>query len=1139
MPEGIEIEAFYDRTELVDRAVGTVSKNLIEGGLIVIFILIMFLGNLRAGLIVASVIPLSMLFAISLMNLFGVSGNLMSLGAIDFGLIVDGAVIIVETVVYRISQSKTQHPGVIRLSRPQMDGEVFGSAKRMMNSATFGQIIILIVYLPILALVGIEGKMFRPMAETVAFAILGALILSLTYVPVASALFLSRKTEHKPNFSDKIMKFLHRVFDPVLNFSLRHKIAVVSASVVMLISSIFLFNSLGGEFIPQLEEGDLAAGVITLQGGSLSNSVEIVEKANKILMSKFPEVEHVVCKIGTGEIPTDPTPMETGDYIIVMKDKKDWTSAETRVEMMERMEEELSVLKGVVFTLQQPIQMRFNELMTGSKQDVAVKIFGDNLETLAEKANEIEKLIAGIEGVEDINVEKVTGSGQVQVRYDREKLAQYGLNIEDINQLLKTAFAGSTAGVVYDEEKRFDLVVRFEKQFRDNIDYIKSLYVPLPNGNQITLDQIASVEIKTGIAQVSRESTKRRITVSFNVRGRDVLSIIEEISPMIDKGVKMPPGYYVTYGGQFENLVAANQRLAVAVPVALLLIFILLFFAFKSVKQTLLVFSAVPLSLIGGVVALYIGGMNFSISAGVGFIALFGVAVLNGIVLIAEFNRLEKEEGITDIYERVRKGIKSRFRPVLMTAAVASMGFLPMALSTSAGAEVQKPLATVVIGGLISATLLTLIVLPILYILFSGKKKGKIATTGKLASIVAILGLFFFFGPSNELSAQTAGPKYYTLDQAVQQALNNNGHIKSSALQVDYQKKLKTASWQFEKTDVELTYGQSNSYIRDNNFSVSQTFPSVFQNISRSKLAGAYVKSAEYGLALSKTEIISEVKSVYVQLAYSYSVLKLLLYQDSIYANFLKAAELKNLKGESALLEKVTAQTRSMEIKTLISRAESEILIFRQKLQTLLNSAESVSISDTVLTKIDFAFISDSSAISNNPSLAIMKQQVEISERETQVERMQLMPDLSIGYFNQSNKELSSAYRFTGVQVGISIPLIFGSQTSKIRASKVNEQIAQTNFEYFNSIVRSEFQTLLQQYLQLRSNLDYYESKAIPQAELIIMQSGKSFMAGEIDYIEYVLNLDKAIEIKSNYLQTLNDYNQSIIAIDNILGKTN
>ncbi|MFH0867613.1 MAG: CusA/CzcA family heavy metal efflux RND transporter [Bacteroidota bacterium] len=1137
LPEGVEIEAFYDRTELVDRAVGTVSKNLIEGGLIVIFILVLLLGNLRAGLIVASVIPLSMLFAISLMNLFGVSGNLMSLGAIDFGLIVDGAVIIVESVVYRITQSRTHHAGIKILSRQQMDGEVFNSAKRMMNSATFGQIIILIVYIPILALVGIEGKMFRPMAETVSFAILGALILSLTYVPVASALFLSRKTSYKPNFSDKIMKLLHKAFDPFLNISLKHKVSVVVISAALFVSSIFLFNSLGGEFIPTLEEGDLAAGVMTLQGGSLSNTIETVEKANKILMTKFPEIEHIVCKIGTGEIPTDPTPMETGDYIIVMKDKEEWTSASTRVEMMEKMEEELSVLKGVVFTLQQPIQMRFNELMTGSKQDVAVKIFGDNLDTLASKAEEVEKLIADVEGVEDITVEKVTGSGQVQIIYDRKKIAQYGLNIQDINLLLKTAFAGSTAGIVYDEEKRFDLVVRFNKNFRDDIEFIKGLYVPLPNGNQITLDQLASVEIKTGTAQVSRESTKRRITVGFNVRNRDVQSIIEEISKKIDDNLKRSPGYFITYGGQFENLVAANKRLAIAVPVALLLIFILLFFTFKSVKQTMLIYSAVPLSMIGGVVALYVRDMNFSISAGVGFIALFGVAVLNGIVLIAEFNRLEKEEGIEDIYERVRKGIKSRLRPVIMTAAVASMGFLPMALSSSAGAEVQKPLATVVIGGLISATILTLIVLPVLYVLFSGRKKTKITPAAK----TILLAVFFFgfsgLGLFSKTQAQNNPLKIYTLDQAIQQAIDNNGYIESAALQLDYQKKLKTSVWEFEKTNFDYEYGQTNSFSRDNNITISQTIPSFFMNMGRSKLADAYVKEAEYGLSLSETEIISNVKSVYFQLAYSYSKLKLLVYQDSLYTNFLKAAELKTLKGESPLLEKVTAQTRSMYVKTLISRAKSDILIYQQKLQALLNDKELVNIADTSLKKIDFVFVADSSVISGSPSLAIMKQQIEISKRETQVEKSNLMPEFSVGYFNQSNNDLSSGFRFTGVQVGVSIPLLFFSQSSKIQASKINEQIAQNNFEYYKTTVQSEFQILLQEYLKYKTSLDYYENTALQQADLIIQQSGKSYVAGDIDYVEYVLNLEKALEIKSNYLLSLSEYNQSVIAIDKIIGK--
>jgi cobalt-zinc-cadmium resistance protein CzcA len=1076
-----------------------------------------------------------MLFAISLMNLFGVSGNLMSLGAIDFGLIVDGAVIIVESVVHRITQSKTHHAGIKILLREQMDIEVLGSAKKMANSATFGQIIILIVYIPILALVGIEGKMFRPMAQTVAFAILGALILSITYVPMMSTLFLSRETEHKRNNSDKFMDFLRRLYRPVIEFALKRKAFIVISSVLIFAFSLFVFTRIGGEFIPTLEEGDLAAGVMTLQGGSLSNTIETVEKANKILMSKFPELKHVVCKIGTGEIPTDPTPMETGDYIMVMKDKSEWTSASSREEMMEKMQQELSVLKGVVFTLQQPIQMRFNELMTGSKQDVAIKIFGDNLDLLTSKGEEVKKMISNVPGVEEINVEKVTGSGQVQIKYDRKKIAQYGLNIEDINLLLKTAFAGSAAGVVYDEEKRFDLVVRFNQDFRNDIEFIKSLYVPLPDGHQITLDKLAHVELKSGTAQVSRENTKRRITVQFNVRNRDVESIIEEIRNKLDSKLKLPPGYFITYGGQFENLVAAKERLSIAVPVVLLLIFLLLFFAFRSVGQALLIFTAIPFSIIGGIFSLYIRGMNFNISAGIGFIALFGVAVLFGILLVNYFNQL-RDEGITDINERVRKGTNSILRPLIAAALLAILGFLPMAISTSAGAEVQKPLATVVIGGLISATLLTLIVLPVLYSLFFGRRKKYSAPVVKTMIVVLfICGLGF----SNNTQAQTKAQASYTLDQAIQQALTNNGYIKSSVLQVEYQKKLKTASWEYEKTTLDYFYGQTNSFAQDNNFTISQSFPSVFQNIGRSKLAGAYIRNAEYGLSLSKTEIISNVKSVYFQLAYSYSRLKWLIYQDSIYANFLKAAELKTLKGESALLEKVTAQTRSMEIKTFINQARSDILIYRQKLQVLLNSKEPVSISDTILYKIDFAFITDSSAISNNPSLAMLKQQIEISKRETQIEKLQLMPDISIGYFNQSNKELSNGYRFTGVQAGISIPLIFGSQAAKIHALKINEQIALTNFEYYTTAVKGELQTLLQEYLKLKSSLDYYESTAIPQSDMIIVQSGKSYMSGDIGYVEYVINLDKALDIKSNYFMTLIEYDQSIISIDKILGKTN
>ncbi|NOU19888.1 MAG: CusA/CzcA family heavy metal efflux RND transporter [Bacteroidales bacterium] len=1146
LPEGVTIQPYLDRTNLVSRSIGTVSKNLIEGGLIVVFVLVLLLGNLRAGLIVASVIPLSMLFAISLMNLFGVSGNLMSLGAIDFGLIVDGAVIIVESVVHRIYMSKTHHQGVIRLTQQQIDDEVLSSSKRMMSSATFGQIIILIVYLPILALVGIEGKMFRPMAEVVSFAIFGALILSLTYVPVASAMFLSKNPVHKPNISDKIMDYIHRGFTPIINIALRSKKWVVIISIIMFIGSMWLFNRLGGEFLPQLNEGDLAAGIMTLQGSSLTNTVETVEKANKILLSNFPEVKQAVCKIGSAEIPTDPTPMETGDYIITLKDEKEWTSAETREELIEKMEKALSILPGVKFEFQQPIQMRFNELMTGSRQDVAIKIFGDNLETLALNASKVERLIQPIQGVQDINVEKVTGLPQIQIEYNRDKIAQYGLNISDINQLVRTAFAGSSAGVIFEEEKRFDLVVRFEKEFRQDLENVKNLYVSLPSGGQINLDQLADVQIKAGPAQISRENTKRRITIGFNVRGRDVESIIKEVRTKIEKSIKLPPGYFVTYGGQFENLVAAKNRLAVAVPVALLLIFVLLFFTFHSFKQTLLIYSAVPLSAIGGVLALWLRDMNFSISAGVGFIALFGVSVLNGIVLIAEFNRLEKDEGIIDIYERVLKGLKTRLRPVVMTAAVASIGFLPMALSTSAGAEVQKPLATVVIGGLISATLLTLIVLPVLYIIFSQRKsRRKINMANPIMLILGVISINLLF--TQNANAQQMSPKILTLEKAISIAVDSNLNIRSAGYQVELQRALKGTSWDIGKTDIDIEYGQFNSTNKDNGITISQSFafPTVYTG--QYKLAKANIKSSEIEFSITKNEIVNGVKTTWWKLTYYYSKLRLLRYQDSLYTGFTNAANRRAQTGETNMLEKISAESQSLEVRNLLMQTKADVEIYKKRLQTLLNTRQTISIIDTVLTKLSININADSISFVSNPALASYEQKVEVARLESKVEKSKILPDFKIGYFSQSiigaqeingvTHNYTSSDRFTGIQAGISIPLWFYPQAAKIKAAKINHSIAKANAEYSKTALSGEFESLLQEYSKYKNNIDYYEKLALPQADMIINQSTKSYRAGAMDYLAYIQSLSQALLIKNNYLETLNLYNQSVIAIEFLVGK--
>lgn len=1144
LPKEVRIEPYLNRSDLVGRAIGTVSRNLIEGALIVIFILVLLLGNIRAGLIVASVIPLSMLFAVSMMKLFGVSGNLMSLGAIDFGLIVDGAVIIVESVVQRIYSGGQHLKGITRLNQKQMDENVLDSAGRMMSSATFGQIIILVVYLPIMALVGIEGKMFRPMAQVVTFALIGAAILSLTWVPMASALFLNKRTAHKPNFSGRLMGWISKIFNPAIIFALRNKLAVSLGAIALFLSSLFVFSRLGGEFIPQLEEGDLASGVMTLQGGSLSNTVDKVIQANKILLDNFPEVKHAVCKIGAGEIPTDPTPMETGDYIITLKDKSEWVSATTREELVGKMEEKLVALAGVKFEFQQPIQMRFNELMTGSKQDIAVKIFGDDLDVLAERASEVEKIIGEIPGVKDINVEKVTGLAQVQVEYNRDRLAQYGLSIADVNRELRAAFAGSQAGVVYDEEKRFALVVRLDQEYRQSLDDVKNLTVALPDGQQIPFEQLADISVKSGPAQVSREDTRRRITIGFNVRNRDVKSVIKDVTARIDEKIQLPTGYYVTYGGQFKNLEAAQQRLAIAVPIALLLIFILLFFTFHSIKQSLLIFTAVPMSAIGGIFALWIRGMNFSISAGVGFIALFGVAVLNGIVLISEFNRLEKE-GVADISARVLKGLQTRLRPVIMTAAVASLGFLPMALSTSAGAEVQKPLATVVIGGLITATLLTLIILPVFYVLFSSRKKraGRtVKSAGKVVAIFFLLGTTSLLCPVNGQQIRTI-----SLHDAIQTAIDSSLTVKSASYSVDVQKALRGAAIDLPKTTIDGQYGQFNSFSKDNGLTISQSFAFPLVYINQFKLATANIKSSEWQHNASQVEVATQVKQAYWQYVYLLEKQKLLAYQDSLYANFARAAALRATAGETNRLAMITARSQSLEIKNQLFQVTSDITVCNRNLMILLNCKSQLIPSDADLRYAVRSAEPDSGSVEHNPLLGYIREQIEVSRIEKKLDRSKILPEFNLGYFSQTivgTQEISGVprdfgrdFRFTGVQAGITVPLWYVPWSATAKAAKINENKALTEAENFRRTLAGNYQSLLEQYKKFSSTVDYYEKQAVPEADLIIDQASRSYNAGAMDYLDYVLTLDRALSIRQNYLDALISFRQTIISIENVTGK--
>jgi heavy metal efflux system protein len=1132
LPEGVVIEPFLDRTKLVNNAVSTVTKNLAEGALIVIFVLVLLLGNLRAGLVVASVIPLAMLFAISLMNLFGVSGNLMSLGAIDFGLIVDGAVIIVEATLHHLTLRNRNQ----KLTQNEMDAEVYESASKIRSSAAFGEIIILVVYLPILALVGVEGKMFRPMAQTVSFAILGAFILSLTYVPMISALFLNKNSVHRRTISDRLMTFFQRIYQPMILMALKRKAVILISAIVLFVSSLVVFLNMGGEFIPTLDEGDFAVETRVLTGSSISQTIEAALRAAKILTEKFPEVKEVIAKIGSGEIPTDPMPVEACDLMVILKDKSEWISAASRDELAEKMQQALKDIPGVTFGFQQPIQMRFNELMTGAKQDVVVKIYGEDLETLTGYAEQVGKLTRSVVGVQDLYVEQASGQQQIVIKFDRDKIAQFGLNIEDVNQVIKTGFAGERAGVIYEGEKRFDMVVRLEKENRQSIEDIKDLFIVAPNGNQVPVSQLAEVNFEISPNQIQRDDAKRRITVGFNVRGRDVESVVKEMQAKVEKEIKFNPGYYPTFGGTFKNLIEARQRLSIAVPAALILIFILLFFTFKSLKQSLLILTAIPLSAIGGVFALWIRDMPFSISAGVGFIALFGVAVLNGIVLIAEFNSLKKE-GMTDLKDIILKGTSTRLRPVIMTALVASLGFLPMALSHGSGAEVQKPLATVVIGGLITATLLTLLVLPVLFLLV--ERLGKNKKTLKHPGLVVVLFLF----PALSHSQTSNGS---TMQQIVDEALKNNRGIKAATYEVDYSRALKKTSFDIGKTNISLMHGQYNSLNTDNNISINQSipFPTVFS--SQAKLNSAVVKANELKLLVSQNELISQVKAAYQNLSYLYAEQKLLNTQDSIFSAFSKAAALRLKSGESTLLESTTAETQLMEVRNLLAQNASDIRIYKTQLQILTNANVEVQISYAELTKIDLLLPSDSLSFFQNPALSYLKQQIEISDKQKKVETAKTLPDFNIGYFNQSligyqnvngtDQYFEGSKRFTGFQFGISIPLWFVPQAARIKSAGINRQVVQSNFDQYLINMQGQYNQAIQEYLKNKNTILYYEKNAMPNADLLIKQADKGFKNGDIGYVEYLQGLKNALTIKANYLKAINQYNQSVISLEFLIG---
>ncbi|MES3019853.1 MAG: CusA/CzcA family heavy metal efflux RND transporter [Bacteroidota bacterium] len=1125
LPADIEIQPYLDRTSLVNRAIATVETNLIEGALIVIFVLVLFLGNLRAGLIVASAIPLSMLFALGMMNVFGVSANLMSLGAIDFGLIVDGAVIIVEATMHHLGLRTVNK----RLTQKEMDEEVFISASKIRQSAAFGEIIILIVYIPILTLVGVEGKMFGPMAQTVGFAILGALILSLTYIPMVSALFLPKQISHKKNISDKMMDFFQRVYTPLLRKSIKLKYLIVGASVGLLAISLFIFSRMGAEFLPQLQEGDYAFHCILPQGSSLSQSIETSMLASRII-KKFPEVKEVVGKTGSAEVPTDPMPPEASDLIIVLKDKSEWTTTQDYNELARLMEEKLAAIPGVFFEANQPIQMRFNELMTGIRQDVAVKIFGENVDTLAELAPKVAQIIQSVGGVSSPQIEQTTGLPQITIEYDRGRIASYGLNIQDVNTMVSTAFAGGKAGVVFENEKKFDLVVRLDSTNRSSIEDVSTLSIPTKGGYQIPLSQVATVSFKEGPAQISREDAKRRVVIGFNVEGRDVQSVVQDIQAKLSASSVLPTGYYFTYGGTFENLEKASSRLRIVVPAALLLIFVLLYFTFGSIKEAVLIFTAIPMSAIGGVFALLLRGMPFSISAGVGFIALFGVAVLNGIVLIGTFSQLKKD-GVNNIYRRVLDGTRIRLRPVLMTATVASLGFLPMALSSGAGAEVQKPLATVVIGGLITATILTLIVLPLLYLIFI---KNKMRPNTSLSKVVGVVGIMCL---SQIANAQTQPPSTRaTFTEVYNTALQNNLQLKASELQIQQSSALKGTWMNVPKTGIFVENEDINPQNRDGllKIGVSQgiEWPGLYK--ARRDLLGQQAQSSQLAIQVQRLEIKRNLLSSYYTLWYLESKRDIWQRLDSMYRSITKAAVLRVKLGESAGLDSISAVARSREVSLQLNLIAREIQAQQEILKRWTNSNLNYLPELSKLQKLRVDFQIDS--LLSHPELNLQRQRGNIAEAELAVQKQTNKPTLDGRFFSQRLYGLSNPY--SGFSVSLGIPL-FGRSfyQSSIRAAELERDYQQALVNSQIATLQSNYSQLFQDFKKNEESLTYYEASGLKQSEAIIKAANLSYRGGEITFSELSQYITQALDIQKNYIEVLNEYNQSAIQINYFLNR--
>ena len=1116
LPDGVVIKPFLDRSKLIKSTTSTVAENLSLGALIVIFVLVIFLGNLRGGLIVASTIPLALLFAFIMMNLFGVWANLMSLGALDFGILVDGAVIIVESMIFYLHRKNLIGTKLDQTKRNEI---AYKSSSKMMNSAFFGQLIILIVFIPVLALQGVEGKMFIPMAMTFGFAVLGVMILCLTYIPMMASLFLQPPKTDKKSWGDKVILKLENAYTPVIGWSLKRSWIVITIAFVLLISGSFLFTRMGAEFIPKLDEGDFAFHAFLKPGTSLSEVTKTSTRLEQIVLENFPdEVESVQSRIGVADLPTDPMPIDIADIFVILKPKKQWTKAKSKEELIDKVREKISVLPGINYEFSQPVEMRFNELLTGIREDVAVKLYGDDLELLADKATEIVGLVSGIDGVADIKAEATQGLPQITVHYDRNKLGRYNLKIKELNTIVESAFSGGVAGSIYEGERMFDLVVRLDEEHRTSIDDIRNLFVNLPDGNQIPLKEVAEISYQPGPMQISRDNTNRRTYVGINVAGRDVKSLVEEIQTILDEKLELPTGYYIRYGGAFENLERASKRLSLVVPLALALIFMLVFFAVKSFKQTLMIYLAVPFAAVGGIFSLYLRDMPFSISAGVGFIVLFGVAVLNGLVLISGFNEL-KEEGKLHIDDIIKKGSIRRIRPIFLTASTDILGFLPMAISASAGAEVQRPLATVVIGGMLTSTLLTLIVLPILYkFAESGIKKVKLSKPA--IGVFSVLFIMAGLGFSGNANAQDSS---LTLPQAIERAKENYPTIKAAQLEVDKQEALKATAYQLGTTSIytgKEEVGNGAPGIQ-NRIGVEQSDIDIFGIPAKSKLAKTRVRQAESGQRLTELSLTRDVSIAWYNAVHAKQQWQLFKELDTLYSNFEKAAELRFKTQATSKIEYLSASAKYKELQVSLKKSESNYLASLQILNQYLLYPIAVEVNIQDLGQYAFDIIFEDDSLNESPLLNYYSTEIDVAESAWKAEKANFLPKLNVGYKWQSIDGNSGFY---GWEAGISVPLAFFSQSGKTKASKIDFQIANRQYEQKELELKAGYNQQISRYLMLQQVLDYYIKEALPLADEQIQASNLAYRLGSIDYVQFIQNTEAAIGTKQGFLMQQVEY---------------